>query len=104
MLGKAFRVQPTFFGFYVGREDARFRVENLALHRELVSAGIPHVFELYPGAHGQRIWSAHAHAWLGLALAHLTPATKSDPPSGLSGFAFRKWRNADAAGESGRRR
>jgi enterochelin esterase-like enzyme len=85
-LRQVFRVQPTFFGFYVGREDARFRAENLALHRELVSAGIPHVFELYPGAHGQRIWSAHAHAWLGLVLAHLTPATKSDPPSGLSGF------------------
>jgi putative tributyrin esterase len=85
-LRHAFRVHPTFFGFYVGRGDARFRAENLALHRELVSARIPHVFELYPGAHGQRVWSAHARAWLGLALAHLTPATRSDPPAGLSGF------------------
>ena len=85
-LRQAFRVHPTFFGFYVGRGDARFRTENLALHRELVSAGIPHVFELYPGAHGQRVWSAHARAWLGLALAHLTPSMRLDPPAGLSGF------------------
>ena len=85
-LRHAFRVHPTFFGFYAGRGDARFRAENLALHRELASAGIPHVFELYAGAHGQGVWSAHARAWLGLALAHLTPATRSDPPAGLSGF------------------
>jgi len=85
-LRQAFRVHPTFFGFYVGRGDARFRAENLALHHELMSAGIPHVFEVYPGAHGQRVWSAHAHAWLGLALAHLTPATRSDLPAGLNGF------------------
>jgi len=85
-LRQAFRVHPTFFGFYVGREDARFRAENLTLHRELLSAGIPHVFELYPGAHGQRVWSTHAHAWLALALAHLTPAMRSDPPAGLTGF------------------
>ena len=77
---------PTFFGFYVGRGDARFRAENLALHRELVAAGIPHVFKLYAGAHGQRVWSTHARAWLGLALAHLTPATRADPPAGLVGF------------------
>lgn len=85
-LRHAFRVHPTFFGFYVGREDARFRAENLALHRELVSAGIPHIFQLYPGAHEQRVWSAHAHAWLGLALAHLTATTRADPPTGLNGF------------------
>jgi len=85
-LRQAFRVHPTFFGFYVGRGDARFRAENLALHHELMSAGIPHVFEVYLGAHGKRVWSAHAHAWLGLALAHLTPATRSDPPAGLNGF------------------
>ncbi len=85
-LRQAFRVHPTFFGFYVGRGNARFRAENLALHHELMSAGIPHVFEVYLGAHGKRVWSAHAHAWLGLALAHLTPATRSDPPAGLNGF------------------
>jgi enterochelin esterase-like enzyme len=86
-LRDAFHAQPTFFGFYVGRGDARFRAENLELHRELLAAGIPHVFRLYAGAHGQRVWNAHARRWLGLALAHLTPATKSNPPASLSGFA-----------------
>jgi putative tributyrin esterase len=85
-LRDGFLAQPTFFGFYVGRGDARFRAENLELHRELLAAGIPHVFRLYAGAHGQRVWSAHARRWLGLALAHLTPATKSDPPASLTGF------------------
>jgi enterochelin esterase-like enzyme len=85
-LRHAFRVHPTFFGFYVGRGDARFRAENLALHRELVSAGIPHVFELYPGTHAQQVWSAHARAWLRLALQHLTPVAQADPPAGLLGF------------------
>jgi enterochelin esterase-like enzyme len=86
-LRDAFHAQPTFFGFYVGRGDARFRAENLELHRELLAAGIPHVFRLYAGAHGQCVWNAHARRWLGLALAHLTPATKSDPPASLTGFA-----------------
>jgi enterochelin esterase-like enzyme len=85
-LRRGFRAHPTFFGFYVGREDARFRAENRALHRELVSAGIPHVFEIYPGAHERRVWNAHARVWLDLALAHLTPATLPDPPVSLVGF------------------
>jgi enterochelin esterase-like enzyme len=85
-LRHAFRVHPTFFGFYVGRGDARFRAENLALQRELVSAGIPHVFKLYAGAHEQRVWSTHAGAWLRLALTHLTPTTRAAPPAGLIGF------------------
>jgi enterochelin esterase-like enzyme len=85
-LRHAFRVHPTFFGFYVGRGDARFRAENMALHRELVSAGIPHVFKLYAGAHEQRVWSTYAGAWLRLALAHLTPTTRAAPPAGLVGF------------------
>ena len=81
-----FRIHPTFFGFYVGRGDARFRAENLALHRELASAGIPHVFKVYAGAHGQRVWSPHARRWLRLAQTHLTTATRADPPAGLNGF------------------
>ena len=85
MLREAFRTSPTFFAFYVGRGDARFRAENLELHRELAAAGVPHIFGLYPGAHGSRIWNTHARAWLRLALQHLTPATSSDSP-GLSGF------------------
>jgi enterochelin esterase-like enzyme len=71
MLRTAFRRRPTFFAFYVGRGDSRFRAENLQLHRELSAAGVPHLFRLYPGAHAQTVWSAHATAWLRLALAHL---------------------------------
>jgi putative tributyrin esterase len=71
-LRRAFRRRPTFFAFYVGRGDTRFRDENLRLHRELVTAGVPHLFRLYPGAHAQTVWSAHATAWLRLALAHLS--------------------------------
>ena len=52
----------------------RFRAENLRLHRELLAAGVPHLFRLYPGAHAQTVWSAHATAWLGLALTHLEGA------------------------------
>jgi hypothetical protein len=54
------------------RGDTRFRAENLRLHRELFAAGVPHLFRLYPGAHAQTVWSAHAAAWLRLALDHLT--------------------------------
>jgi S-formylglutathione hydrolase FrmB len=63
--------QPTFFGFYVGRGDNRFRAENVQFDRELTAAGVKHVFEVYRGAHQASLWSAHAAAWLGLALAHL---------------------------------
>ena len=59
---------------YVGRGDARFRAENQRLHRELAAARVPHAFEVYPGAHEQTLWNAHARMWLRLALDHLTPA------------------------------
>ncbi|HEY5294722.1 MAG TPA: alpha/beta hydrolase-fold protein [Gaiellaceae bacterium] len=65
------RRSPTFFAFYVGRGDARFRAENLQLHRELVAAGVPHVFELYSGGHRTSVWEAHAPGWLSMALARL---------------------------------
>jgi S-formylglutathione hydrolase FrmB len=68
--------QPTYFAFYVGRGDNRFRAENVQFDRELSNAGVRHVFELYRGSHQTTLWSAHASAWLGLALAHLAkPAT-----------------------------
>jgi S-formylglutathione hydrolase FrmB len=70
-LRRAFKRRPTFFAFYVGRGDARFRAENERLHRELAGARVPHEFELYAGAHEQDLWSRHAVTWLGLALAHL---------------------------------
>jgi enterochelin esterase-like enzyme len=73
-LRRAFHARPTFFAFYVGRGDTRFRAENEQLHAELAAARVPHVFRLYPGAHEQRVWSAHARAWLQLALEHLGQA------------------------------
>jgi putative tributyrin esterase len=66
---------PTFIAFYVGRDDWRFAAENQQLNQELSRAGIPHVFRIYPGGHEQSLWSQHAAAWLGLALAHLAPAS-----------------------------
>jgi enterochelin esterase-like enzyme len=73
-LRRAFRRRPTFFAFYVGRGDSRFRAENQLLHGELAAARVPHVFELYNGAHEQSLWNDHAVTWLGLALTHLAPA------------------------------
>jgi S-formylglutathione hydrolase FrmB len=70
----SFAHRPTFFAFYVGRGDARFRAENVRLDRELQSARVGHVFKVYPGGHQQSIWQAHAAAWLNLALRHLAPA------------------------------
>lgn len=61
----------TWFGFYVGRGDTRFAAENVQLDRELSEAHVPHLFELYAGAHETSLWQAHARQWLALALAHL---------------------------------
>jgi hypothetical protein len=44
------------------------------LDAELRAAGVPHLFGVYPGAHEQTFWNAHAMQWLALALAHLAPA------------------------------
>jgi putative tributyrin esterase len=68
------RKRKTFVGFYVGRTDPIFVAENVQLDRELTSAGVPHRFALYPGGHQTKLWSAHADAWLRLALAHLAKA------------------------------
>jgi S-formylglutathione hydrolase FrmB len=61
----------TWLGFYVGRGDTRFASENVELDRELSAAHVPHLFELYRGAHETSLWEAHAEQWLRLALAHL---------------------------------
>jgi putative tributyrin esterase len=71
-LKRGFARRPTFFAFYVGSGDDRFRDENQLFHRELAAAGVPHVFRIYPGGHEQSVWSGHAQAWLGLAVDHLT--------------------------------
>jgi enterochelin esterase-like enzyme len=70
-LRAAFSRRSTFFGFYVGAGDTRFRAENEKLDRELRTARVPHVFRVYPGGHDNTVWTAHATAWLRLALAHL---------------------------------
>jgi S-formylglutathione hydrolase FrmB len=67
--------RTTFLGFYVGRGDTRFRDENLQFDRELTAAHVPHLFELYAGAHETSLWQRHASGWLQLALQHLARPT-----------------------------
>jgi S-formylglutathione hydrolase FrmB len=74
-LRRTFAKRPTFFAFYVGAQDSRFRAENVQLHRELTAAKVPHVFEVYEGGHAQSLWLRHATPWLRLALDHLKPAS-----------------------------
>lgn len=73
-LKQAVARRPTFFAFYVGKADARFRAENVRLDRELDAAHVGHVFRVYLGGHQQSVWQAHAAAWLDLALGHLAAA------------------------------
>jgi S-formylglutathione hydrolase FrmB len=70
-LRRGFARRPTFFAFYVGSGDARFRAENRRFHRELTAARVPHLFRVYPGGHEQGVWNAHARAWLAVAVDHL---------------------------------
>jgi S-formylglutathione hydrolase FrmB len=70
-LRAAFARRPTYFAFYVGRGDARFRAENERFDRELAAARVPHVFRVYAGGHAQSVWSAHARAWLAVAVDQL---------------------------------
>jgi enterochelin esterase-like enzyme len=67
----------TFFGFYIGAQDPYpgFVEDNEQLDKELTDAGIPHVFELYQGAHDGTFWREHQDEWLGAAVERL------DPPS-----------------------
>ena len=70
-LRRAFARRPTYFAFYVGRGDDRFRDENEQFHRELDVARVPHVFRVYAGGHEQSVWMSHARRWLALAVDHL---------------------------------
>ena len=70
-LRAAFARRPTYFAFYVGRGDARFRTENERFDRELTAARVPHVFRVYAGGHEQGVWSSHAQAWLSVAVDHM---------------------------------
>ena len=71
------RRYPTFFAFYVGREDPTFVADNERLDRELTAARVPHLFALYAGGHENSLWQAHATRWLGLALDHLQDPERS---------------------------
>jgi enterochelin esterase-like enzyme len=62
---------PTFLGFYVGRQDARFIADNIAYSNALNAVHIPHLFRVYPGGHSGGLWSSQATAWLGYALSAL---------------------------------
>jgi enterochelin esterase-like enzyme len=70
-LKQGFARRPTYFAFYVGAGDTRFRAENREFHLELTAAGVPHRFRIYPGGHEQSVWDAHAQAWLAVAVDHL---------------------------------
>jgi enterochelin esterase-like enzyme len=60
----------TYFAFYVGTDDALFREENVEFAAELRKAGLgAAVFRLYAGGHDWTLWSGHAVAWVGKALA-----------------------------------
>ena len=65
------RQRQTYLAFYVGRGDARFYPENVQFDRELTAAHVPHLFEVYAGAHTTTLWQRHAPGWLALALRHL---------------------------------
>jgi S-formylglutathione hydrolase FrmB len=60
----------TYYAFYVGTDDTRFRQTNEGIARELIDYHVPHVyFRVYRGAHSWRLWETHAVGWLRLALA-----------------------------------
>ena len=74
---EALKRRPTFFAFYVGRDDSRFLQENLQFDRELTAAHARHLFEVYRGAHETTLWQDRAVGWLRMALAHLaSPRTR----------------------------
>src|SRR3954469_22725898 len=66
-LGRFYR--STYFGFYVGTSDSRFRSDNERLDREMAKYDVPHhLFREYSGGHNMKLWQGHAPAWLGRAL------------------------------------
>jgi enterochelin esterase-like enzyme len=61
--------RSTWFGFYVGTNDWRFRDENKQTYRELRRIGAPHVtFAVYQGGHNWGLWQRHAPGWVRMAL------------------------------------
>lgn len=62
------------FGFYVGDADPHFLTENEQLHHELLAAGVPHTYAVYPGAHTRAFWAEHEEEWIGTAARALERA------------------------------
>jgi enterochelin esterase-like enzyme len=62
---------PTFIGFYVGRQDDRFLNDNIRFDRALTSSHVPHLFRTYPGGHSATLWRGEAAQWLDEALGAL---------------------------------
>ena len=59
----------TWFAFYVGTDDSRFRAENEQIYGRLRAAHVPHVvFRLYRGGHDWSLWQRHAVDWVRAAL------------------------------------
>jgi enterochelin esterase-like enzyme len=68
---------PTYLGFYVGTQDARFLQDNRAYDTALTASGIAHVFRTYPGGHTAALWRAEAPSWLAAALDYLAARRSS---------------------------
>lgn len=66
-----FAGEPTFLAFYVGRSDRLFASDNIAFHRALRAARVPHTWGIYPADHESSLWLAEAPLWIELALDHL---------------------------------
>ena len=73
---------PTFFAFYVGRGDSRFRAENIEFGRELTAASVPHVFAVYAAGTRRACGGSRRRAGSRLALAtsHLPQPSLNRPP------------------------
>lgn len=58
-------LDDTWFDFYVGTNDSRFRAENVQTNTEMRAERIPHVlFRLYQGGHDWSLWQQHAVDWV----------------------------------------
>lgn len=47
----------------IGKDD-KWAPDNVAFHKELEAAGIPHTFNLWDGGHDRAYWSAHVEDYL----------------------------------------
>lgn len=65
---------PIAFGFYIGASDPHFLPENEQLHRELLEAGIPHTYAMYPGGHTSAFWASEQDTWITTAVRQLARA------------------------------